>query len=219
MIPAEAFADIQKELLRRPLPMNLYRKKVADGRSNVFGVVNRRSLPCDYSRLCWGRPYLYKLLLDFAEQYVKIPWTSITVNENYLAGPHQDRHNIGDSLLVGFGDYTGGELKVHTENHPLSGLHDIKFKPLVMNFTEHTHSVLPFTGNRFSLVFYTIDSFKLTPLPPASVKIEGEKYVFYRGDERISDGLPHPLKNRKKPPKTQNKGLQIVQTNTIVSFD
>lgn len=218
-IPPEAFDDILKELLRRPLPVNLFRKKVADGHSNAFGLVNRRCMPCDYSRLCWNRPYLYKLLLDFAEKYVKVPWTSITVNENYRAGPHTDRNNYGDSFLVAFGSYTGGNLKLHTQ--PPQSI-DIKYKPLIMDFTQTTHSVEDFLGNRYSLVFYNLWSYKIPAgLPPASVKEVDGKYVFYRGDEPIYDGLPHPLKGRKKDKKKPEStmGLQIIQGPVVVTFN
>ena len=109
------FDPIIKELERKPIPLNHYRKKTGDGRSGALGIVNRRSLPADYSRLCWKRPYLYKLLLDFGKTFVppEVQWNAITLNQNYRARPHYDRHNIGKSYLVAFGDYTGGDLRLH----------------------------------------------------------------------------------------------------------
>mgnify|MGYP007070596005 CR=1 FL=1 len=67
-IPAEAFKEIIEELVKRPLQINEYRKKVGDGRSQAFGLVHRRSAPVDFSRLCWKRTYLYSLLLNFAAE-------------------------------------------------------------------------------------------------------------------------------------------------------
>lgn len=192
MIPPEAFAPILEELERRPLPVNYYREKVGDGRSQAFGVVNKRSIPPDYSRQNWKRPYLYKLLLDFGRDYVTdISWNAITVNQNYSAGPHRDRGNEGPSFLVGCGDYKGGALLIHEGD--LSGEHDIKNTPLITDFSAVLHSVAPWTGNRVSLVYYTLKG--APPLPPPSVRYENGRWSFYRGEERIGrKGLPnHPI--------------------------
>lgn len=196
-IPTAAFQPIIDELVRRPLETNKYRLKSGDGKSQAFGLVNRRSLPADYSRLCWQRPYLYKLLLDFAEKYVSIPFTSITVNQNYKARAHKDKGNIGQSFLVAFGTFTGGNLKIHEGD--LSGSHDVR-TPLITDFSKVLHEVEPFEGDRYSLVFYTLEprNFEgyVTPPPPSVVQV-GNKYLFKRGDEIIKGGLPHPLKGRK----------------------
>ena len=213
-IPAEEFAPILAELQRQPLPINRYRKKLGPaGRSNAFGIVNRRSLPPDYSRYCWCRPYLYKLLLDFGAKNVPFPFTSITVNEQFKSGPHRDRGNEGVSFLVAFGDYTGGELNIAEGD--LSGNIDVCRKPLITDFTTQTHSVLPWEGNRYSLVYYNLKSHRIPAgMPPPSVKLEGNKYIFYRGDVAITrkKPLPHPLKGR-------TKSVQINQEPVVVSFN
>ena len=198
-IPSEAFDEILKELSRQPLQMNKYRKKVGDGRSQAFGVVGRRCLPPDYSRQCWRRPYLYKLLLDFGNKYVNLPWNAITVNQNYKAGPHYDRHNVGDSFLVAFGDYKGGELIIH--EGPKAGTWDIRHTAIQDNFSKCLHEVKDFEGNRVSLVYYNYkvpETSDKPSLPPPAVKQEEGKWVFYRGSEAIKTGLPHPLAGRTK---------------------
>jgi hypothetical protein len=53
-IPKEAFKDIVEELQKRPLAVNKYRDKAGVGRSQTFGLVNRRCLPVDHSRLAVG---------------------------------------------------------------------------------------------------------------------------------------------------------------------
>lgn len=216
MIPAEAFADIIKELERKPLEVNKYRNRAGEGRSQTFGVVGRRSLDPDYSRMNWMRPMLYKLLLDFAEKYVDISWNAITLNQGYKAEPHRDRNNQGDSFLVAFGDFTGGRLKIHEGD--LSGCHDICYKPIRADFSKILHSVEDFTGQRYSLVYYNFVNSRLKDLPPPSVRQEGDKYFFYRGEEKISSktGLPHPLRNRKKDKQTE--GMKIQKGQATVSF-
>ena len=194
-IPAEEFKPILEELQKRPLRVNKYRTESGLGKSQAFGIVNRRSSPPDYARWCWQRTYLYKLLLDFAEKWVKIPYTSITVNDNYQATKHKDRGNTGNSLLVAFGDYEGGELEIHEGD--LKGSYNIKHTPIITDFSKVFHSVKDFTGSRYSLVFYTLDPKgrgDITNIPkPSVVNING-KWFFKRGDELIKNGLPHPLK-------------------------
>lgn len=199
VLTTDDFKDILEELERRPLPLNKYRKRVGDGRSQTFGVVHRRNLAPDYSRLCWLRPKLYKHLLDFADKHVNIPYNAITVNQNYKSQPHYDKHNLGNSFLVGFGDYTNGELKIYESD--LSGEHNIRYNPIIADFSKLLHSTNDWTGNRYSLVFYQFHlPNKPVILPSPSVKLEDNTYKFYRGDEYIDRkiGLPHNLKGRKK---------------------
>lgn len=214
-VPADAFTDIIKELVRQPLQINKYRDKAGSGRSQAFGIVGRRCLPPDYSRLCWMRPYLYKLLLDYGKTYVDISWNSVTVNTNYQASPHRDKNNVGDSYLVAFGDFTGGELKI--DEGELQGLHTIRHKPITTDFSKVYHSVLAFEGNRYSLVYYQFQNSRSVPLPPPTVKEEKGKYYFYRGDDKITrkTPLPHPLHGRRREPFTFKK---IEQTITM-TFD
>jgi len=203
---SEDFTSIIEELNRCPLPVNHYRNKSGSGRSQAFGVVNRRCLPPDYSRLCWQRPYLYKLLLDYGKKFVPIPYTSITVNQNYLASKHRDKGNVGNSYLVAFGDYTGGELQIYEGD--LSGCHDVR-TPLTTDFSKVFHEVKPYVGNRYSLVYYVAK--KSSGLPAPSVEMINGKWTFKRGDEAIN-GLPHPLKGRVKPK------MMVIKCDAVVEF-
>ena len=204
MIPAVAFERIIQELERRPLEVNNYRAKAGAGRSQAFGVVKKRCLPPDYSRQCWRRPYLYKLLLDFGRQYVTdISWNAITINQNYSAGPHYDKGNEGPSYLVGFGHYQGGALRFHESD--LSGCHEVRHMPLITTFHDRLHSVEPWTGNRYSLVYYKLKD--VPPLPPPSIELIDCEWRFKRGDEVIDPkkGLPgHPISLFHERKKTQN---------------
>jgi hypothetical protein len=205
---AEDFAAIILELKRCPLPINHYRNKTGTGRSQAFGIVNRRCLSPDYGRLCWLRPYIYKLLLDYGKKFVPIPFTSITLNQNYQAAPHRDKGNIGDSYLVAFGPYSEGGALLISEGD-LSGCHDVRYRPLITDFSRVTHSVQPFVGDRYSLVYYTAK--RAEGVPPPSVVELGGKWVFKRGDEIVS-GLPHPLKGRVRPK------MSVIKCDVVVEF-
>ena len=172
-----AFAEIISELSRS-------RKTAGLGRSQTFGVVRtRKRTKFDYSAITRDRPLLYKLLLDFAKDHVSadIRWNAITVNDNYTCSRHKDKGNEGASLLVGFGNYIGGELMAEDADG-VAIAHNINSRPLVMNFAESFHWVTPFEGDRYSLVFYRVAMAGLT-LPAPSVRLLNGKLTFYRGEE------------------------------------
>ena len=221
MIPPEAFQEIQAELERRSLQTNKYRDRAGEGKSQAFGLVNRRCLPVDYSRQCWLRPKLYFHLLEFANKYVDIPWTSITVNQNYRSLPHRDKGNLGESFLVAFGSYSGGDLRIHEGD--LSGCHSIWCTPIKADFSKILHSVEPFVGMRYSLVFYTLKPTKMPsePIPKADVVLEDGKYWFRRGGKIITakTGLDHPLRGRKKEEKKESMTELPSEEGFLVTFE
>ena len=195
MIPATAFQALADELNKRNLRINSGRKNSGKGRSQTFGVVRKRISAPDYSRHCRDRPFLYKLLMEFSAHLpATLAWNSICVNQNYQCLPHKDTLNTGDSLVVAFGNFLGGELVIEGKEY------DARHKPVVMNFSQNLHWVKPFTGNRYSMVFYYTDtSFKKTAtvLPEPSVRFDEliNKYVFFRGE------MPVHMKKRKSKKK------------------
>jgi hypothetical protein len=52
-------------------------------------------------------------------------------------------------MIVGLGDYVGGELAVEGTGH------DIRYLPLQFDGWRLRHWTLPFAGERFSLVWFT----------------------------------------------------------------
>jgi len=70
----------------------------------------------------------------------------IMINKNFTCPPHKDKNNIGDSIIIGFGDYAGGELVI--EDEPV----DIYWTPMIFNGHEKEHWVAPFVGERYSIV-------------------------------------------------------------------
>jgi hypothetical protein len=59
--------------------------------------------------------------------YVK---TIVKVNKNYAAAIHVDRNNEGPSVIIGLGDYEGGQLWTYDQG-PL----DIKNKVISCQYT------------------------------------------------------------------------------------
>lgn len=200
-----AFRPLIEHLSKKNIAMNRYRKNVGDGRSQCFGLVRKRSMAPDLSRQSWLDPQLHYLLMKFALMYVPISFTSIQVNANFCCAQHKDKHNVGNSYIVGFGNYTGGELVL---KNPDDKEYNIRHRPLLFNGSEIEHYTKEFTGNRWTIVFFTL----VAPSKfPTTVKLSDYESVCVDGVWKIAwyrpglpttylskkDGLPHPLKGRR----------------------
>ena len=118
------------------------------------------------TRLFRGR--LTRLLLALPQDPLllgerPLNFTSACLNVDYAAGPHTDKHNDGDSFVIGLGAYTGGELfyadgrgeTVYPGSALTGSKHDIRYR--FFRFSGKTvHAVLPFTGFRVSVVFFGV---------------------------------------------------------------
>ena len=59
-------------------------------------------------------------------------------------------------MIIGFGDYTGGELILYDKNGKNPTEHNIKNRFIKFNGSIYPHKTAPFRGERYSLVFYNI---------------------------------------------------------------
>ena len=79
-----------------------------------------------------------------------------------------DKGNVGDSLIIAFGEYTGGQLAVEDGTvlvhecrvqqpalQPAFRGHDLNRRFYRFNGSRQMHWVLPFEGERYTAVFYT----------------------------------------------------------------
>ncbi len=82
-------------------------------------------------------------------------WTSIQFNKNNRTAKHKDANNVGESYMLGLGNYTGGDLLIFDEDgknpKQVNTKGWIKF-----NGSIYPHETMPFTGNRYTLVFYKV---------------------------------------------------------------
>ena len=102
---------------------------------------------------------LFEKLLN--KYYPEVQYNSFTVNRNAEMLPHKDRGNFGTSFIIGFGDYTDGELmldRLGTDNVEDAKWDKINInkQPLIFDGKHFFHKVAPFKGNRFTLVAYYI---------------------------------------------------------------
>lgn len=89
-------------------------------------------------------PKLHYLLMKFALMHVPIPFTTIRVN-----GKPPKR--CKEYFVVGFGSYTGGELKIDNK------IYDLWHRPLIVR---EGAEALPAQGKKWTLTYYTIPSSK-----------------------------------------------------------
>jgi hypothetical protein len=167
---------------------------------------------------------LHYLLMKFALLNVPIPFTSVQVNDSYLCASHKDKHNAGDSYIVGFGPYTGGELVL---KNPTDTDYNIRHRPILFNGAEIEHYTKQFTGRRFTLVFHTIVSPPKFPMVKKlddyeAVVVDGAWCIAWRQEGHPvryldkKNGLPHPLKGRKakkkaEPAEVTNNAIELMR--------
>ena len=98
-------------------------------------------------------PELEFIFKEFQEKYFpSFDYTSVQMNKNFKCPRHIDGTNVGESVLLCLGDYTGGELVVE---YP-SGDKVIDNKNGIYKFNGalYYHYVKDFVGTRYSLVFF-----------------------------------------------------------------
>lgn len=206
-IDASAFQPLVEHLSKRTIGINNYRKGVGIGRSQCFGMVRKRSMPPDLSRQSWIDPKLHYLLMKFGLLYMPVgfTFTSVQVNDSYTCEAHFDKHNQGNSYIVAFGPYTGGELVL---KNPTDTEYNIRHRPLLFDGSKIEHYTKEFQGRRWSLVFHTVVSPPKLPMVRSlqdyeAVSRDGKWVIaWYKQGEPTQyldkkNGLDHPLRGRK----------------------
>jgi hypothetical protein len=100
----------------------------------------------------------YKNLYDLLKKYISqefpsFAYTSVQIARNMKTIPHKDKGNIGDSIIVGVGDYQGGELAILIDDVWTDI--NIKYTPIMFDGSAYTHKTNDFTGTRYTLTFFT----------------------------------------------------------------
>lgn len=118
----------------------------------------------------------------------RAPSTMCAVNFGARFAPHLDS-GAGDgqspSLLVSFGDFTGGELVVEHR------VHDCRHNPIQFDGYRQRHWTLPFEGERFSLVWFSPlersgckePNHARSPQEATIFQVSGD-HLFLRGSQR-----------------------------------
>ncbi len=144
------------QLVQTRFPKCHSRKNVADSsESFVLGTVNYRGQSYlqgktqGPSRYNSKFPELFELCQNLIKSYdPEFSYTTIQVNKNVECAPHIDKNNVGHSVIIALGDYEGGQLVIEGKIFNIKN----RFKAFD---GRNGHWTLPFTGDRFALVFFT----------------------------------------------------------------
>ncbi len=136
-----------------------------DGGSMLYGYTWKGYLSPTKKRTLSPYPGLFKTKImdqhpEFAEvakefmdaYFPQFAWCNIQLNKNFPCPKHKDSKNIGESIIIGLGDYSGGDLVI--EGPEVAQSFSIKYKSMKFDGSKWAHWVLPFTGKRYSLVFF-----------------------------------------------------------------
>lgn len=157
--PAELFAPLYSLLTKFKLPRkskhNNRRGFPERHRATTFGIVTGRfNNITGLSNLSKKKPDVYAEILRIGRLICPFEFTSIHLNNNVVCPKHVDGTNIGKSLLVSFGDYTGCNIVVN------GVVYDAKHTPVIFNGSELEHwNTDDLIGNKYSLVFFTTPKF------------------------------------------------------------
>jgi FkbM family methyltransferase len=146
-----------------PFPSKAFRKNIRQPgqKTNPMGFAMGKVWKLDEgiyeSRFNEKFADLWKALKALAKEYdPRFPWTSVQVNKNQQCALHRDRNNKGPSIMIGLGDYTGGELVVVDEVTGKEHVHDARNR-FVRFDGNHAHYTKPFKGTRYTLVYFTMN--------------------------------------------------------------
>lgn len=97
-------------------------------------------------------PELMKVFEEYRDLYFPdFDFNNVMINKNYPVKRHKDASNVGESVLLTFGDYTGGETKIE---FGVDMFINTNCNPCKFDGSKYYHSVMPFEGERYALVFF-----------------------------------------------------------------
>ena len=100
-------------------------------------------------------PELKGILKEYSNLYFPdFEWNQVQLNKDFPCPPHLDSDNVGESVLVAFGNYLDGETCIWRDNK--IDKYDAREKPLRFNGSKLLHWVQPIrsVGTRYSVVFF-----------------------------------------------------------------
>lgn len=125
-----------------------------------LGVTSHWTKGAKISAATRWRPSTTSLLCRFAKQELPdFEFSSIQVNKDYKAAMHVDKNNLGPSFIIGLGDYSGGWLWLDNGSK-LGYAKNIRNKWFKFDGRK-PHCVTPFSGRRYTLVFFTYSNPKM----------------------------------------------------------
>jgi hypothetical protein len=153
-IHQDRFSKIEELLNNITFPVHSVNNRAGfpKHRSFVIGLTKHRChryvMP---ARLNDIYPELLDELFKLGDEICPFNFTSVYVNKNVVSPKHKDSNNIGESLIVSLGNYTGCNLVIDNK------IYDAKYTPIIFNGAELEHyNINNLVGTKYSLIFYTV---------------------------------------------------------------
>jgi hypothetical protein len=129
------------------------RQAIRQGTSLVFGTVfDRCTQRYRTSSQEQCNPCLVKLVRDLAaEEVPDFSYTTIVINKNVVTNPHKDKYNVGPTLLLGLGNFRGGDLVVSGQSFKISCHRWLYF----WGKDEHYNTPLTY-GSKYTITLFTL---------------------------------------------------------------
>ena len=150
------FAELERLLKYKCVPKKTNRKSrlnFGDHRSVTYGITKGRFngiVGLSYSSL--RNSEIFEEIMKIGEKYCPFEFTSVHLNHNVTCPRHKDTNNIGDSMIISFGEYTGCNLVIEGK------ICDARYKPIIFNGSEKEHwNTDDLQGNKYSLVYFVGD--------------------------------------------------------------
>ena len=151
-IPCDEFNVLYDMLETMSVPINgINNGRVSFGRHRAMtlgitkGRVNRIIGISHYSK---KYPHIYEEVKRIGK-LLGTDAKSIHLNHNVVCPPHLDGNNVGESILVSFGDYTGCNIVIEDV------VYDAFCQPIRFNGSQLIHyNTNDLKGSKYSLVFF-----------------------------------------------------------------
>jgi hypothetical protein len=129
------------------------RSALPDGsRSIAFGYVLKRiGRKFELSSITHKYHEIYTQLKALIKDIDPIfSYTSIQVNHNVMCNQHKDKNNVGESIIISVGDYTGGDFVIENQ------IYNTYHQPVSFNGSKLSHwNTNNIVGDKYSIVYYT----------------------------------------------------------------
>jgi hypothetical protein len=158
-LPAEFFEPLHqlvKKIKIKPKSLTSNRRGFPERhRAITFGITRGRfNGITGVSHFSKKYPEIYAEIIRIGRRICPFEFTSIHLNNNVVCPPHYDSKNVGESLLVSFGDYEGCKIVIRGENTQHE-VYDAKYTPLIFNGSLLEHwNTNDLIGNKYSLVYF-----------------------------------------------------------------
>ena len=99
-------------------------------------------------------PQLQEIFEEFRDyHFADFDFSHVMMNRNYDVDWHRDAANVGESVVIAMGDFTGGSTQIKDVDGVITNL-DSHNNPQQFDGSKIEHRVEPFEGERYSLVFF-----------------------------------------------------------------